>query len=48
MFLDALLSIGLALSRGVSADMMGLVRRELRGRHDRQDLDPVVAIIAQV
>ena len=48
MFVDALLSIGLALSRGVSADMVGLVRRELRGRHDREDLDPVVALIAQV
>jgi hypothetical protein len=48
MFVDALLSIGLALSRGVSADMVGLVRQELRGRHDRQDLDPVVALIAQV
>ena len=48
MFVDALLSIGLALSRGVSADMVGRVRRELRDRHDRQDLDPVVALIAQV
>ena len=48
MFLDALLSIGLATSRGVSSDMVGLVRRELRERHDRETLDPVVAITAQV
>ena len=48
MFLDALLSIGLALSRSVSADMVDLVRLELRERHDREELDPVVAITAQV
>ena len=34
MFLDALLSIGLALSRGVSADMVSLVHFELQERHD--------------
>ena len=48
MFLDALLSVGLALSRGVSADIVSLVRTELRGRHDRGDIDPIVSIIAQV
>lgn len=48
MFLDALLSVGLALSRGVSADMVRLVRLELRERHDQEDIDLIVAIIAQV
>ena len=48
LFVDALLSIGLALSRGVSANMVRLVRRELRERHDGEDFDPVVVITAQV
>ena len=50
MSLDALLSIGLALSRWVSADMMDLVRAELRDRYryDREEFDQVVAITAQV
>ena len=48
MFLDALLSVGLALSRGGSADMVSLVRLELRERHDQEDIDQIVAIIAQV
>ena len=39
--------MSLALSRGVAADMVSLVRFELQERHEGQDFDPVVAIIAQ-
>ena len=48
MLLDALLSIGLALSRGVPADTARVLRVKLRARHDVEDLDTLVAIVSQV
>ena len=45
MFLDALLSLGLALSRGVPARMVKALRVDLRARHDGE-FDAFVAIIA--
>ena len=47
MFLDALLSIGLALSRGINGGMVAKLRSALRARHD-MDMDVLVAIAAQV
>ena len=51
MFLDALLSIGLALSRGINGDMVAKLRSALRARHDPLgvlDMDMIVAIAAEV